>query len=76
MNLFDSRESDLAPRGLAPEGLSEAEAERYTIKLGPTPVSAARHSTPARKDWWKAIAVVVLGVVLVEWYIYNRRVYI
>jgi hypothetical protein len=29
-----------------------------------------------RKEWWWRIAVVALVVVLVEWYIYNRRVYL
>ncbi len=76
VNLFDARESDLAPRGLVPEGLSDAEAERYKIKLGATPVAATRKSAPVRKEYWRPVALLVLGVVLVEWYIYNRRVYL
>jgi len=27
-------------------------------------------------DWWKYLAAAGLGVLLIEWYIYNRRVYI
>ena len=76
VNLFDPRESDLAPRGLVPEGVTGAAAERYKIQLGATAVTGTRRSAPARKEWWKPLALLALGVVLVEWYIYNRRVYI
>jgi len=76
VNLFDARESDLAPRGLVPEGVTGAAAEKYKIQLGVTAVTGTRKSAPARKDWWKPLALLALGVVLVEWYIYNRRVYI
>jgi hypothetical protein len=76
VNLFDPRESDLATRGLVPEGATAAQAEQYQIKIGYNPVQGSRRSTPAVKDWWKPIAVAVLGLLLLEWYIYNRRVYI
>jgi hypothetical protein len=76
VNLFDARESDLAPRGLVPEGVSADAAEAYKIKIGHSPVSGVRRTAPSRQDWWKPIALIALGVVLLEWYIYNRRVYI
>ena len=76
VNLFDARESNLAPRGLVPEGVSAKEAEAYTIKIGYTEVAGTRTSKPARLDRWWWAALLALGVVLVEWYIYNRRVYI
>ncbi|CAN5871059.1 BatA and WFA domain-containing protein [soil metagenome] len=76
VNLFDPRESDLAPRGLAPDGVSQAEAEAYGIKIGYTPVAGTRNLVPARQDWWWPIAMGALGIILLEWYIYNRRVYI
>jgi hypothetical protein len=76
VNLFDPRESDLAPRGLVPEGVSAERAEAYTIKIGHSPVTGVRRTAPARQDWWKPLALLALGVVLLEWYIYNRRVYI
>jgi hypothetical protein len=28
------------------------------------------------RDWWKYLAGAVLAVLLLEWYIYNKRVYI
>lgn len=77
VNLFDPRESDLAPRGLVPRGISDEKiAEKYQIKIGYNPVQGTVKSTPAVKDWWYPIAIVVLGIMLLEWYIYNRRVYV
>jgi hypothetical protein len=76
VNQFDFRESNLAPRGLVPEGVPEAQADDYKIKIGYNPVAGIRQTRPGRQDWWKPIALVVLGVLLLEWYIYNRRVYI
>jgi hypothetical protein len=76
VNQFDARESDLAPRGLVPEGVPPAQADAYKIKIGYSPVAGTPSQKPSRKDWWKPLAALALGVVLVEWYIYNRRVYI
>ena len=75
VNLFDFRESDLAPRGLPPEGVPEAQEEAYKIKIGYNPVVGTRE-TKVRKEIWWIFALLVLGVLLVEWYVYNRRVYI
>ena len=33
-------------------------------------------SPDVQKDIWWYFALLVLGVLLVEWYVYNRRVYI
>jgi hypothetical protein len=76
VNLFDPRESDLAPRGLVPEGLTEAQKESYMIKIGFNAVAGTRKTEPAVKDYWMPIAVGMLVIVLLEWYIYNRRVYV
>ncbi len=76
VNLFDERESSIAPRGLVPEGVSESEADAYRIKIGYNPVKGTRRTINAQKDWWKPLTVLVLGVLLFEWYIYNRRVYL
>ena len=38
VNQFDLRESDLAPRGLVPEGVPPAQADAYKIKIGYNPV--------------------------------------
>src|SRR5262249_47820184 len=34
VNQFDTRESDIAPRGLVPEGVPEDKADAYRIKIG------------------------------------------
>ncbi len=76
VNQFDLRESDLAPRGIVPEGTSEAQSEAYKIKIGFNPVAGTRKTVEAPFDWWWIIACAALAVVCAEWYIYNRRVYI
>ena len=76
VNLFDFRESDLAPRGLVPDGVPESQAEAYKIKIGYNPVVGTQQTQDKQQDWWKWFACGALGVLLVEWYIYNKRVYI
>jgi hypothetical protein len=76
VNQFDLRESDLAPRGLVPEGTPPDQADAYKIKIGYNPVAGTRRSIVAPQEWWKVLAVIALGVVCFEWYVYNRRVYI
>jgi hypothetical protein len=76
VNLFDTRESDLAARGLVPEGVPDGQAESYKIKIGYTPVTGTQKPGLIQKDIWWWLALAALGVLLVEWYIYNRRVYI
>lgn len=76
VNLFDFRESNLAPRGLVPAGTPESQAESYKIKIGYNPVAGTLTTTNVKQDWWKMFACVALGVLLLEWYIYNKRVFI
>ncbi len=76
VNLFDSRESNIAPRGIAPEGLSETEASSRAINIGFVELEGQRQSKPARLDRWWWFALAALGILILEWYIYNRRVYI
>ena len=76
VNEFDPRESDLAPRGLVPEGTPPERADAYKIKIGYNPVVGTRRTVQAPQDWWKALACAALGVVCLEWYVYNRRVHL
>jgi len=62
VNLFDSQESNLRPR---PE-----------IQLQYEEVKAAGGLEPTRKETWKWILIAGLVVLVFEWYIYNRRVYL
>jgi hypothetical protein len=62
VNLFDRRESNLEPR---PE-----------IELGYETVAGQSARQPTRRELWKSLMLLGLGVLLAEWYIYNRRVYL
>jgi hypothetical protein len=76
VNLFDTRESNLASRGIVPEGAPDAMAESFKIKIGASPVAGTQKAPIVRKDIWWYFALLVLGILLVEWYVYNRRVFI
>jgi hypothetical protein len=62
VNLFDTRESDLTP------------AEK--IDIGHEEVKAKEGKQAARQEMWKWILLGAIGVLIFEWYIYNRRVYL
>jgi hypothetical protein len=62
VNLFDAQESNLKP---APH-----------IDFKWETVEAATNFQPERKEYWKWILFLALLVLLFEWYIYNRRVYL
>jgi len=64
VNLFDPKESDIAART---EG---------SVKIGYVEVKAANRWQPARRELWKFLLIAALAVLLFEWYIYNRRVYL
>lgn len=61
VNLFSSRESDLHP------------AEKVT--LGYEAVPGVAGVERSRKELWKWLLIGGLGVLIFEWYVYNRRVY-
>jgi von Willebrand factor type A domain len=62
VNLLDTRESDLTP------------AEK--IDIGHEEVQAQAGKQAARKELWKWLLLGAIGVLIFEWYIYNRRVYL
>jgi len=62
VNLFDSRESNLLPR--------------KTIELGHVEVEGQGGLEPTRWEGWKWLLIVGLLVLVFEWYVYNRRVYL
>jgi hypothetical protein len=61
---------------MIPAGTPPSRQDDYRIKIGYTAVPGGRARTPAIQHWWKLLALLALGVVLVEWYVYNRRVYV
>jgi hypothetical protein len=62
VNLFDTRESDLTP------------AEK--LDLGNEEVKAKEGTQEARQELWKWLLLGAIGVLIFEWYVYNRRVYL
>ncbi len=68
INLFDSHESNLVPRDV----LEIPYYNEDTQDLG----VHASSLMASRQELWKPLLIVGLIVLLLEWYIYNRRVYL
>jgi hypothetical protein len=64
VNLSDPKESEIGARV---EG---------AVKIGYVEVKPANRWQPARREMWKFLLIAALAVLLFEWYIYNRRVYL
>ena len=62
VNLLDSLESNLEVR--------------EELNLGYEKIEATITSIPARKEFWTWIVLLVLLIITIEWYIYNRRIFI
>lgn len=62
VNLFQPSESDIPPR--------------QTIQLGWVQVEGQSAWASVRREIWKLLLLAGLAVLLLEWYIYNRRVYL
>ena len=74
VNLFDREESDvrLRARQDGEKGLEEVES----LSIGYVDVTAQSPTSPVRKELWTVLLLAALAVLVFEWYIYNRRVYI
>lgn len=66
VNLFDASESDILPR----DGLENP------IQVGPMEITSSANFEATRQETWKILLILALLLLLLEWYIYNRRVYI
>jgi len=58
VNLFDEAESDIAPREV--------------VRVGQAEVTAAAQEEEGRREFWPWLAGAALGVVFVEWWVYQR----
>jgi len=58
VNLFDEAESNIAPRGV--------------IRVGPAEVGSATWEEEGRREFWPWLAGAALGVLVVEWWAYQR----
>jgi hypothetical protein len=74
VNLFDRQESDVRLRPTQDPDANVAQAA--DIRIGNVDVEALATRAPARKEVWKAILACALVVLVIEWYTYNRRVYL
>jgi hypothetical protein len=64
VNLFDGAESDIRPRA------------QNAVKIGFVEVAGQSGNQAARQELWRPLLLAALFVLLLEWYIYNRRVYL
>jgi von Willebrand factor type A domain/Aerotolerance regulator N-terminal len=64
VNLFDPAESDIPP------------AKDKSIQIGSVTIAGQANYEPVRQETWKWLLLAGLVVLLVEWYIYNQRVYV
>jgi len=74
VNLFDRPESDIRLRVR-----QESEASLkvvHSLSIGYVDVAAQSPTSEIRRELWKPLLVGALVVLMIEWYIYNRRVYI
>lgn len=62
VNLFDSRESNLTVEP--------------TINIDNDVIAGTAALTPVRRELWKWLLIAGLVVLIFEWYIYNKRVYL
>ncbi|QEG34788.1 vWA domain-containing protein [Bythopirellula goksoeyrii] len=74
VNLFDRPESDVALR-VRQEGEDSLNTVE-SLEIGYVDVAAQPAQTEIRREMWKPLLLLALFVLLLEWYIYNRRVYI
>jgi VWA domain-containing protein/aerotolerance regulator-like protein len=74
VNLFDRQESDVRLRPAQRD--DKATIQAADIRIGNTDVAAMVGQIPTRKEAWKVALACALFVLILEWYIYNRRVYL
>ena len=74
VNLFDRQESDVRVRPT--QGGDGKTIQPADIRIGNIDVEATVGQTPSRTEMWKVILACALFVLILEWYIYNRRVYL
>ncbi|MEM9187318.1 MAG: BatA and WFA domain-containing protein [Planctomycetota bacterium] len=75
VNLFNRDESDIALRqrtDTGEDGLRQVEK----LSIGFIDVEGRAPGSPVRRELWKPLLLAALAVLMLEWYIYNRRVYV
>lgn len=75
VNLFDGQESNVGIDTQPDDNPDDNIESAASLQIGHVQVDA-QNARPARKDLWRPLLLVAVGVLLFEWYIYNRRVYL
>jgi hypothetical protein len=74
VNLFDRAESNV--RVVPSQDAANDTVRAADIQIGHVDVAASAGRAPARHEIWKTLLFSALVVLVLEWYIYNRRVYL
>ncbi len=74
VNLFDREESAIRLR-VRPDG-EEGLKVVDSLSIGYVDVAAQSPNSAVRRELWKPLLVGALIILMIEWYIYNRRVYV
>ncbi|MEQ8848322.1 BatA and WFA domain-containing protein [Botrimarina sp.] len=75
VNLFDPAESDVRLR--TEEDPEDAQRARVAdIQIGNIRVASSAGAAPAREELWRWLLLAALGVLVLEWWVYHRRVYV
>ena len=74
VNLFDRAESDIRLR--VRQDSEESLKVVDSLSIGYVDVAAQSPTSRVRRELWKPLLLGALVVLVLEWYIYNRRVYI
>ncbi len=75
VNLFDGQESDVGIVVAGDDDPNDNIEPAASVRIGHVEVKGSA-SRPARKDLWRTLLILAVAVLLFEWYIYNRRVYL
>ena len=74
VNLFDPMESDI--RLQVKQDGEDGVKRVHSLAIGYVDVQAELSTTSVRRELWKYLLLGALAVLILEWYIYNRRVYV
>ena len=75
INLFDPGESDIRLAVHPDDNPDDNIEPAASIQIGHVTVEG-ESTTKTRKTYWRPILLLAVGLLLFEWYVYNRRVYL
>jgi hypothetical protein len=74
VDLFDRAESEIGVRPTQDPGSQTMRPA--DVRIGHVNVAATTDRRPSRREIWKVLLACALFVLVLEWYIYNRRVFL